>query len=405
MKYWVFIFIVIILGLAPAAEGQASDKLVVGGNKFSLEKDGSREFTLPVKKGDYVELNWGRQFAAGYWAELSVLSPSGKELMDAETFTMIAPADGMYRVRVTLKGSETSKAGVPQSLELAYRDNFVPPADSTVREARKINGYDVKIIVPKNADEGGESILLIEKAGKAQAVVKGESYGSLGFNFADKSGEAGDASAKLFASTVDKTGDGNPDVAVEYYSGGAHCCFTMYFFELGPEVVKIPALETGDASISAKRRNPTGGLILETADNVFAYWNVPFALSPFGPLVLEFRDGQFRPSAADMLKPAPSRAALVKKASEARKLMNDVPYRGSAYAGLSEDERDVFQDAFWGEMIDLIYTGHTNLAWQYLDMVWPETKKGKELFKSEFQEQLSRSQFWDDLKHLEAGKK
>ena len=56
-------------------------------------------------------------------------------------------------------------------------------------------------------------------------------------------------------------------------------------------------------------------------------------------------------------------------------------------------------------MIDLVYTGHKDLAWKYLDMVWPANKQGKELFKSEFQEQLERSRFWEDLKNLEAPKK
>jgi hypothetical protein len=62
----------------------------------------------------------------------------------------------------------------------------------------------------------------------------------------------------LFGATTDKTGDGTPDLAVSYYSGGAHCCFSMYFYELGDEVKPIKALNTGDAGITAIGKSPNG---------------------------------------------------------------------------------------------------------------------------------------------------
>lgn len=45
-------------------------------------------------------------------------------------------------------------------------------------------------------------------------------------------------------------------------------------------------------------------------------------------------------------------------------------------------------------MLDLIYTGNQDLAWQYLDLVWDSRKKGKKIFIRDFKEQLSGSQFW-----------
>lgn len=370
--------------------------------RFSLPKDGVKEFNLQLKKGAYVELGWEETSHEGYWPVLSLVSPSGKELLETESASLIVPVEGSYRVIVTLKGEKEARPNVPQPLSLLYKNVFRIPANTVVRDARKVNGYDIKILVPKNTDEGGESILLIERAGKPEAIVKGESFGSLGFNFADKSGEGSAASAKLFASTSDKTGDGTPDVAIEYYSGGAHCCFSMHFFELGKEVTKVPVLSTGDAPISAIGKNPKGGLFLATADNNFAYWNVPFAESPFGDLVLEFREGQFRPSASKMLKPAPSLLELRKKATAARSIMNNVQYLGSDSA--AADDKVVFEEAFWSTMIDLVYTGHRELAWEYLDMVWPKAKKGKEIFKRDFQEQLESSQFWGEIKGLGAAR-
>lgn len=397
---WLLVFVFALYSFGQAPQVLKTD----GPNTFILTKDASKEFTLNLKRGDYVELEWDNKLQAGYWPVLSLLSPAGQELFEGDNMAVIVPTGGEHKVVVTLKGSEEAKPYVGQTLNLLYNNALKIPADTIVRETRKINGYEIKIIVPKNTDEGGESIFLIEKAGKPKAILKGDSYGTLGFNFADKGGEADETSAKLFAATADKTGDGTPDVAVEYFSGGAHCCFEMHFFELGEDVVKIPVLSTGDAPIRAVEKNPKGGLYLGTADAVFAYWNIPFAGSPFGDLVLEFRNGKWRPSPAKMLRPAPSMVELEKRAAEERSKINNTPYLGSSFAGLTEDGSYVFEDAFWGTMLDLIYTGHRDLAWKYLDMVWPETKKGKDIFKADFQENLENSRFWEDIKTLNAAK-
>jgi hypothetical protein len=51
-------------------------------------------------------------------------------------------------------------------------------------------------------------------------------------------------------------------------------------------------------------------------------------------------------------------------------------------------------DDFWGDMLDLIYTGHEDLAWQFLDLVWSPQKQGKERFIRDFKNQLLQSQYW-----------
>ena len=60
-----------------------------------------------------------------------------------------------------------------------------------------------------------------------------------------------------------------------------------------------------------------------------------------------------------------------------------------------DDNFNDFEEAFWGDMLDLIYTGHEDLAWQYFDMVWPAKKAGKGKFLADFKEQLSKSAYGD----------
>jgi len=101
-------------------------------------------------------------------------------------------------------------------------------------------------------------------------------------------------------------------------------------------------------------------------------------------VILEFKNGVAEPNFAAMKKPAPTMAVLKRKAAAARKKISNAPY--------TEESMD-FEDAFWSEMIDLIYTGHEDLAWKYFDMVWPKTKPGKEKFLADFKATLANGYY------------
>ena len=133
-------------------------------------------------------------------------------------------------------------------------------------------------------------------------------------------------------------------------------------------------------------KSPKGGLIFETSDNAFAYWLTSFAGSPLPSVILEFRNGSLRPNSNLMKKPAPSLTVLRNKARVARQQIGLEPYTGV--------DSSSFDTAFWDVMLDLIYTGHEDLAWQYLDLVWDARKTGKQLFVRDFKQQLTDSQYW-----------
>ena len=88
--------------------------------------------------------------------------------------------------------------------------------------------------------------------------------------------------------TPDKTGDGTPDLAVEYYTGGVGRCYEITFFELGERVRQLPTIGTGNDRMTAIAKRPTGGLRFEFAEQSFAYWNINFAQSPMPEVVYEF---------------------------------------------------------------------------------------------------------------------
>ena len=89
---------------------------------------------------------------------------------------------------------------------------------------------------------------------------------------------------------VDVNGDGIPDVVLEAYSGGAHCCWTYYFLSLGSQPGLITKFENNrDASFLEDEK--TRRIYLEIPDGAFDYFDeVCHACSPF-PLVYLRLDG------------------------------------------------------------------------------------------------------------------
>lgn len=376
-----FVFVFLLTSLTAQAQEMTPNTPV----KISLSTGESKEFTFKGKQGDFWQLNETRDWPV--YPDVALFAPDGRELLaeyDGYLRALILPADGNYRLRFTLTktDSEETKPG-PHELTVGYTDIFALARGSARVSSRNVGGYSVEIWLSKDEYV---TTLKISKGGDIEAVLIGES--SVPFQFADIAAD-GKSRAEMRAAqlwrTPDKTGDGTPDVAIQFYSGGAHCCNDLHIYELGKAVTKVPTLSTADAGVVPMRRNPGGGLRLRTADMSFAYWNMSYAGSPAPIVILDFQNGQWRPNFAAMKKAAPTDAILKKKASNAKSKLTDAAYK-------SDDA--YFEEAFWGEMLNLIYTGNEEAAWKYFDMVWKDTKPGKQEFREDFTKQLGLSPFW-----------
>lgn len=248
---------------------------------FTLAPGARKTFVIQLKKDDVAEVSW----QANEELNLSFIlrDPSGKDLIKegpevTDSIPFVAPLDGEYLLTITRKTVQDSPKG-SHKITLKYDIRWQVPTGISKTDVRKVNGYDVKII--KSTGDNANSYLLIERNGRLKKVYKGE---GVGFYFGDDSSDAESdkerGSATLVGSTPDKTGDGNPDIEIGYYSGGAHCCYTTFFFELGTSVRVLPSISTYDAPLVAIGKSPKGGLRFETLDVGFAYWLTSFAESP-----------------------------------------------------------------------------------------------------------------------------
>ncbi len=183
----------------------------------------------------------------------------------------------------------------------------------------------------------------------------------------------------------DITDDGRPNVIITTYSGGAHCCTEHILFDIqdgsANEIARITPAH-GNADFTDI--DGDGDLEVSLHDWTFAYWNTSFASSPAPRIVLQYDGTTYRTAPHLMAAPPPP-------PEQWNQLAHQV------HQSLTNNEQLWPSSALWSTMLDLIYTGHTDLAWQFLDESWPTDRPGKELFAEDFQLQLNKSPYWVEL--------
>lgn len=90
----------------------------------------------------------------------------------------------------------------------------------------------------------------------------------------------------------DITADGQPELIVNEYSGGAHCCFTTRVFQFQPALTRL--LESIPSNCPGQFEDIRADGVPEflTCDDRWAYRYCAFAMSPLPLVVLEYREGQ-----------------------------------------------------------------------------------------------------------------
>jgi len=151
-----------------------------------------------------------------------------------------------------------------------------PGADYLLEEERLIDGYAIRFW--RNPDDplGFDSIVLIETAG--QPTIRIPMASALN----DLTGD-------------DINGDGYPDVVVETYSGGAHCCFGTQVYSLRPNGAVL-TLQKPESNAGGYFEDLDADGISEfvTYDDSFAYQYCPYAAGVSVKVIMTYNQDQDR---------------------------------------------------------------------------------------------------------------
>ena len=225
---------------------------------FSLAPEQEKLFVLQMKKGDFAEIqSLARE---GLRLSFEIYDSARKELLEvyyAGYIWFVAPRDGDFILVSKLEEEQYFEFSDAQKISIQYNNKLKLPPGTKLKGIKKVNGFDVKIMTTKNPAYEYErkytlgigsriTLLLIEKNGQLQKARRFYPYDSV--SFGDDISRAYSAKEKrsiqLIKTTVDKTGDGIPDIMIDIGGCGAsnqgrgNCTEYTYFIDLG-DTVKI----------------------------------------------------------------------------------------------------------------------------------------------------------------------
>ncbi len=178
----------------------------------------------------------------------------------------------------------------------------------------------------------------------------------------------------------DITGDGAPNLVVELWTGGTTCCVDYLIFELadeGPELLGRVAAHTGGRF---EDFDNDGAYEVRLRDATFMGWNASDEDSPMPPVVLRWDGLWYAPDAALMQAPAPTHEQIAEWSDYVK-------------SGEEWDRPGEFAPPaqLWGVALDLMYTGHPDLATAFLHSAWRDDVPGRDAFIASFLSKLDES--------------
>lgn len=190
----------------------------------------------------------------------------------------------------------------------------------------------------------------------------------------------------LVANGSDLTGEGHPDMMITSWSGGAHCCFTKYIYELEPKLRLIAKIDDGDLDLGHFEDLDHNQHYFYMTGDIWSYWPQSFLGSVSHDVILRWNGKKFVLDLDRMKAPPPTPEhwqAELKAIDDAVK--NHV---NSVEMG----------QVLWNPALDLIYTGHSDLAWKLVREANPKALRGDYPDLGEFCSHLKDSRFWPELK-------
>lgn len=219
------------------------------------------------------------------------------------------------------------------------------------------------------------------------------------------------APLKALAPGYSVFGSGSPEIIIERANCGAKCLYEYSIFSLGKTFKKLAKLESGNDPIHFIDIGGDGKIEGIGIENTFDGWKFCSAGSPRLRVAMRFKDGKAR-LATDLMKTPPPTASYMNKiVAETIKAMQPPKEGDPNYVDTQGSDDVILPTEMVGNMLELIYSGNGQSAWQYLDQVWPKRDLtyqstaeketvNKAQFVEQFKQQLATSPYWNDVKAL-----
>ena len=200
----------------------------------------------------------------------------------------------------------------------------------------------------------------------------------------------------------DITGSGKPAIILYEWTGGAHGLYNAFVVELDTPVVGLVTPCKEIAEIHGAYTVPRfvdldgdGRPEIIINDWSYAFWPEDLAHAYAPEVILKWRNGRYVIAEELMHKPAPTDRKLKAMAKAVRE-----QWAQNAEGQGHKTEpygRYLIPPDLYRIALDLMYSGHEKLGWQFIDMAWaPQYPMDGAVFK-ELKERMSQSEWWQAL--------
>jgi len=199
-----------------------------------------------------------------------------------------------------------------------------------------------------------------------------------------------------FNGSQDLDGDAQPDLVIEAFSGGAHCCWTYFILSLSEHPRLIATIDSAHGAHFERVTLPDGrpNTLIDVNDDIWDYWHASYVGSAHVGVALRLADGRLTIDAARQRMPLPPKAErdadIERLQAIARAHQGPAPFEPS----------DVIDGAtdFWRLPIAMIYSGHEQEAWEFFNAAWPDDVPGRAAFRAAIEENLARSPYLPQIR-------
>lgn len=233
------------------------------------------------------------------------------------------------------------------------------PAEIGSKTVRNLHGFVVEFTAIKDADSVSEAGCEVVVRDSAQKVIFSEE----------------DSDFSLAISDADLAGDGVPDLVLESYSGGAHCCWTYYILSMGvdPHLVKQFDNERGAGFV---RNENTGRVDIVTQDGAFDYFDSQcHACTEFPVVYLRLEGDQWVDSGPDHIQDYDEIIAKSRQALTAEEIQSFRSAQGDPYE--ADDSAGTTSKKILSIVFAYLYSGRPEQAQQALQELWPPSDQSR----------------------------
>ncbi len=243
-----------------------------------------------------------------------------------------------------------------------------------LQEVRFCDGYTIRTYRDAITGEGSFEIL----HGKEQAFEKAGFDFQIGRRF-----ESDNPEPVLIGQ--DLTNSGSPHVVIYEWTGGLHSSYIARVFRLGEKcefLAEINGIHTEPVFRTDGENRPW---IVHLRDWAFQYWPHSFATSHAPEVMLTWQGTKYAVARDRMLQPAPA-------AQELQEIVSRVRMNAGWSAGSMEIPYELYSTA-----LDLMYSGHEELAWPFLREAWKPGFPKEEKFAAELRARRDSSEYWQQF--------